>query len=73
MIDIKMPQNHSERSHFQNKLSQLGYSDASVPKTNYSEIGPEGAMYKATDSGFINTDIYLKYIQHLDKFILGNY
>ena len=43
----------------------------SVPKTNYSEIGPEGAMHKATDSKFINTNIYLEYIQHLDKFIPG--
>ena len=43
----------------------------SLPKTAYKEIGPEGALHKATESGYINTDLYLEYIRHLDSIIPG--
>ena len=42
-----------------------------LPKTAYKEMGPSGAMYRATESGFINAMLYKEYITYLDTLIPG--
>ena len=42
-----------------------------TPKTAYKTIGPVDAMYRTTDSGYVNADLYLEYIQFLEKLIPG--
>ena len=44
-----------------------------LPKTNYAEMGPENALYRATESGYVNSALYLEYVKHLDSVIPGLY
>jgi hypothetical protein len=43
-----------------------------LPKTAYKEMGPPGAMYRATESGYINTPLYMEYLCYLETLIPGN-
>jgi hypothetical protein len=42
-----------------------------LPKTAYKEMGPPGALYRATPSGFINATLCMEYITYLDTLIPG--
>ncbi len=44
-----------------------------LPKTNYSSVGPADALYRSNESGYVNSDLYLEYMQHLEKFIPSEY
>jgi hypothetical protein len=44
-----------------------------LPKTNYAAIGPDDALYRASESGYVNSVLYKQYVVHLNRFIPGMY